>query len=598
MYFCVVVGSARAQSNPPFQNPSLDSNCYFPQIGVPGEIDTIYGDSANEGLGAFIHNLGPKQDGSPGNMLIGNGSVSPFVDWNETSTGPSFNLHNLKAKAQKLNLDPEQILFAHLHNQTSVDIFDYAGWIIYWADENGNYDSSRTTNLIPKLTGNTNFVRDDGGVFTYLAPMASDTVDDIVVGLYLNYFHNAPDSLFLLYFKGGSSLWNDTTKAQDSIAYLGQANATYGDFGIVLSGDFRGTGRQDGIIGDEQNNLYFFPNDSPFSLSNLVIAIQFDTIWPRAVPSALWAPVQPSTAIVMPLLPKKTGDHSIDFALSIPDSNKSSNSIYIFCGGPNFGLNRITIDSAAYVILPPASLGESVWPQELVDAGDMTGTGNQVLYVTASDDEGDYWYDNYYVTGKALDSKIDIYNSGPYSIHTGDTLTANADSLEDFLNDRSWLNATGPSGAGALVLTYGSKQIPVHLNPQFSDVVNIPQQNGAGILLSPNPAQSWSVVTIVWPEAEDGQYSIYDMLGRQMEHGPIQLYGGAEQQRIYFSGMAQGVYLYTIEGAHGSASARFVKLGGASGTSGTSQPSIIQSMKEARDGKAEPAGLTSPPEIR
>jgi hypothetical protein len=147
-------------------------------------------------------------------------------------------------------------------------------------------------------------------------------------------------------------------------------------------------------------------------------------------------------------------------------------------------------------------------------------------------------------------------------------------------------------------LLYGSKQIPVHLNPQFSDVVNIPQVNGAGITLSPNPAQTWSVATIVWPEEEDGEYSIYDMLGRKMEHGPIRLLGGAEQQRIYFSGMPQGVYIYVIEGAHGSASARFVKLGGASGGSGSSQPSIIQQMKDVRDGKIDAAGLSSPSLLR
>jgi hypothetical protein len=141
----------------------------------------------------------------------------------------------------------------------------------------------------------------------------------------------------------------------------------------------------------------------------------------------------------------------------------------------------------------------------------------------------------------------------------------------------------GPSGAGALVLTYGSKNIPVHLNPKFSDVKSIPSENDADISVSPNPmSKSWSVATIVWPESEDGAYEIFDMLGRIVQQGPIRLFGGAEQQRIYFSNLAQGTYLFTIKSARHSASAKIVKLSTASNGS-SSQPSIIQQMKQARD---------------
>src|ERR1700722_10659834 len=63
----------RAQSNPPFQNPALDSNCYFPQIGDPSEMDTIVGSVPNQDLGgSVLINLGPKPDGSFGNMFISN----------------------------------------------------------------------------------------------------------------------------------------------------------------------------------------------------------------------------------------------------------------------------------------------------------------------------------------------------------------------------------------------------------------------------------------------------------------------------------------------------------------------------------------------
>jgi hypothetical protein len=168
-------------------------------------------------------------------------------------------------------------------------------------------------------------------------------------------------------------------------------------------------------------------------------------------------------------------------------------------------------------------------------------------------------------------------------------LTANNDSLEDLLlafsgytspNDIS----NGLQGVGTIWLMYGSKQIPVHLNPQFADVTSIPQKDGAGITFAPNPlVNNWSVATIMWPEAEEGAYSIYDILGREVQRGTIRLLGGAEQQRIYFSDLAQGTYIYVITGAHHTASTRIVKLSESSHT--TPEPNMIQQMKQVRDGQ-------------
>lgn len=559
-------GSVCAQSNPPFSNPSLDTDCYFPQIGVPGEIDTIYGNLANEGLGAFIHKLGPMQGGMPGNILIGNGPGSPLVDWSQTATGPTFDLHNLKLKAQRLPLNPQSIRFGHFHNSTNVDILDFKNFTIYWADADGNYDSSDFTNLNSNIHGNAPVgggglrgVSNDGGYVLYpgyAAHLTSDTVDDIVLGFYTADSNDKQDTLYLIHFTGGSALASLKNAYEDTSVSYGQAIGYHTDH-TCLQGDFRGTGREDLIIAEEQKSinepihLFFYRNDPPFSLQNLAQAIQFDTL----------TYLVPGEWITMPLLPKMEGDNSIDFALATPvDTNNSDiYNIDIFRGGPNFGSHQITIDSAAYVILPP-TLGYNVWPGEFINAGDMTGTGNHVFYTLGSDDI--HAYQNFYVTGQALDGKIDIYNFATAGAF-GDTLTANGDSLEDFLlglpgyaseNDKS----NGVSGVGSIWLMYGSKNIPVHLNPEFADVVDIPQQNGAGIMLSPNPAQTWSVATILWPEAEDGEYEVFNILGSVVQKGAIRLLGGAEQQRIYFPNLASGVYVLVIHSSSNEARAKLV----------------------------------------
>jgi hypothetical protein len=99
----------------------------------------------------------------------------------------------------------------------------------------------------------------------------------------------------------------------------------------------------------------------------------------------------------------------------------------------------------------------------------------------------------------------------------------------------------------------------VHLNPQFADVKSIPQVNGAGIRFAPNPVtQSWSVATIIWPEAEEADCIVYNLLGIAVQTGKIRLLGGPEQQRIYFPNLASGVYEVVIRGVAGEAHAKLV----------------------------------------
>jgi hypothetical protein len=589
----------RAQSNPPFQSPALDSNCYFPQIGDPTEMDTIvgstYADPNTQWLGTIVKNMGTKYGGGFGNMFIGD--ISPSVALAQVGTGPSFNLHRMAPFIQKITPNDVQgdvgfWRLGHFRDQGHLDIFVGAnngagsyGWI-FWADDEGNYDSTRFTVLIPNIRKG-NFVSNggigNGPIQPYIAHLTSDTADDIVISAYTADFDTVfpftdYDTAYVLLYRGGSQLYGKDTVYEDTSAYLYPAGGKSSDFRSCTQADFRGVGRDDVIVIGK--DMCYYKNDPPFSLEKFAQDIAHDTLY------AFWQdPVvyenNTTTFLTMRAVPKSPGDKSVDFVPVFDNIIYPGPVIFIFRGGPDFGSHRITFDSAAFVITNPFN-SNYLWPYNVADAGDMTGTGNRVLY-TAGAWSNDNQTDNFYVTGKALDNKIDIYNVSN-SGGRGDTLTANDDSLEDFLLSR-------PYGNGTLWLYYGSKNIPVHLNPQWADVKTeiekIPQQNGAGVTLSPNPANSWTVATIVWPEAEEGEYIITDMLGREVQRDQIQFLGGGQENRISFPELPQGAYAFTLIGQHGTATARLIKLAAANAPAAAgTRGSFMQSLRDGRDGKA------------
>ena len=251
------------------------------------------------------------------------------------------------------------MLFGHFHNSTSVDIFNEEGWIIYWADANGNYDQAHFTRLKTNVVGNTSNGIVGGSRFTAcIAHLVSDTVDDLVLGYGTDFLNYTQDSNFLILFKGGTQLAEKDTAFEDTSANFGYLTFGSGlnnhDIHICLQGDFRGIGREDLLIYDNYD-LFFYANDKPFSLGKLARAMRYDTL---SNDIGIYPPV---TSIAMHLFPKKAGDQSMDFATSLGNSNLN---VYLFRGGPDFGSHRITLDSAAYVILPP-DLGYPIWPRGL-----------------------------------------------------------------------------------------------------------------------------------------------------------------------------------------------------------------------------------------
>ena len=552
-------------------SPALDSNCYFPTIGDPSQIDTIYGSKPYQELGNMMINLGPKPGGY-GNMLIG--GLSPTVALAQVQTGPSFNLHRMNA-TQKLaaNFIGTSFWRGHFRDRSHLDIF--TGSRIYWADDVGNYDSARYTDLKFSIQGIDGSYR--GYFDPYVAPLVNDTIDDIVFGFYTL---DVPSKEFayLALYTGGARLAASSVVYEDTSINIGPSavDSTYRLRRHNFQGDFRGSGRQDLLGGSDRFDLFYYKNDPPFTLAKLMLAMKNDTLWSRT-DNVHWRDSTypqtrlswPSEALAMRALPKLPGDRSLDYLLSIPTIDDSDNGIFFFRGGPDFGSHRITIDSAAFVIRHPKNLDYGTfgydydWPLGILDAGDMTGTGNHILFVAASDG-GTYAFQNFYATGKALDEKIDIFDGG-FAAGWGDSLTATADSLEDFLMSRPGYStpqdlSNGKFELGTLELYFGTKQIPMRLNPLWAAVKSIPQTDGLALTLSPNPANAWTVATIVWPEAEEGKYIISDMLGRTVGQDRLQLFGGGEQIRISFPQLSAGAYILTILGGNYARSARFINL--------------------------------------
>ncbi len=597
-------GVARAQWS--------DPNCYFPQIGVPGEIDTIYGAVYGQGLGGgLIKNLGPRPDGTPGNIIVGDldrvNHDSISSTYYQAKTGPGFNLHNLSGK--RMNLTDQQIgskpVFAHLRTSKTLDLFN--GHQIFWADDSGNYDSSRVTTLRLQFRGSDGM----GGLGaitvlpTYVAKLTSDTVEDLVATGYVPIVSLAEDSVFVALFKGGTALAAKDTSYEDTSLFAYPFPLTDPDpaghiYRVGFKGDFRGTGRDDWIVEDDSGSMCFYRNEPPFSLTNFVASITHDTImawWQQPAGFEVGPGVD---KVSMRALPKAIGDSSMDLVLQTGRWGASDDSaIAIFRGGPQFGMNRITLDSAAFVIrhpkyLDPSMGGTHYWPVRKMDAGDMTGTGNHVLYVAAGGTAG-YFFDHFYVMGKALDEKTDMYVAGGGGV--ADTLTADGDKYGDMLfsfpgytSDSDLVNY-GKRYAGTLRLYHGSMNIPVHLNPRWAGVRSAASIACGSLTLSPNPAGARTVADILWPDDGLVHLSIYDVMGRSMRTEEYRLQGGETQLSIPLSELPAGVYYVGLEGSSCSATARVVKIGDR--TSGPAN-SFFQNIRSAIHGGVPALPQASP----
>jgi hypothetical protein len=325
----ILVGFLPALAAAQAGSAAFDPNCYFPRIGVPGEIDTIYGSYDGQGLGDGMMNIGPS-DGDPyGKMrciLNGNYADTGIVD-SVFTTGPSFNLHHLNTKGTF----PFQITRrGHFRSPRYLDILsfeitkrgDTIPYRIYWQDEQGNFDTNRYTDLRANLKGY--IVYDYSWMLPYSSQFSSDTVEDIIATVAaLKNDTGTHFNSFMLYFKGGEQLKQKGMVAfSDSIVPIGDP-ITFGGLLHGIGGiqaDFRGVGRNDLLLEDEYHNCFYYKNDGHFSFDSFIYSILHDTIY------ANWQNPDGLISVglsepLMKIFPKSKNDSSFDLIAFIQRQN-------------------------------------------------------------------------------------------------------------------------------------------------------------------------------------------------------------------------------------------------------------------------------------
>jgi len=523
------------------QSKAFDKDVYFPNIDIPEEIQIKKGTNEELPLGTFVKNIGPGPLGGPDRFLIKN--VGPF--WGKFSivnAGSDFNLNNLSPIKQNLSISPVKWQTFHFRSKQYTDLL--VGGTIYWADDAGNYDDANKTDLLPSKSGD--WTSGSNVMEPFVSDFNGDGIDDIVMGT-LEAWHDASrDSNYLELFYGGEKLHSQKKAYSDSIALLSHGRrmkyATY-------QADFRGTGRESLLAFDkDSNDFFFFKNDPSQSLSDLAHSLVYDTLISSAYDSQYYYEYSGMEVLPMQAFPKATWDKSVDLLISlpigdnIPNNDHRTDFISFFKGGPDFGNTRLLIDSPDFKLHYPGYYDPAfrkISGGPLHNCGDMTGTGNNVLHFAMA--QYDVAYEMFYVTGKALDDKVDMtyYLNQTFSGDL-DTLHGNDDKYGDILlNEWDY-----PVNKGKLYYIPGTSRIPVKLNPLFSvKEQTIPQGN---IDIYPNPLRDRAIVSFSSKQTERAVLKLYNVLGQTVYEEEKEIYSGAQSFKLQIPSLVTGSYLLEI----------------------------------------------------
>jgi hypothetical protein len=554
-----------------FPSDMFDSACYFPQVGKAGEIDTIYGSVPRQYLGNALVGICPAPGSrynriafqgfenvtdSAGPNSSDLGYISPPFSFFQGGSG--FDLHKMQPTT-KNSIPLPYCQFVHLRSREYLDAVYHTGARddieIFWADANGNYDSSRVTLLKDR----------PGTAPNSCSPFIGNFSHDSTYDILMFYMNLSSDSVYLAWFDGQhlfgkSTAWADSTIFFDTIGPDGSDQVRIG-----TSGDFQGSGRMSFIESDADLNLHYFSNSPPFSLGAFVNAMKFDTLLSLRENPSLGEIDQRTfgrmkeNSIAMQAFPKASGDHSVDFLTlqfdSLDKANNYPEHIYCFKGGQTFGTKRLYLGSADYLLHTPQEYnipGFGLDEMEMHNCGDMTGTGNNVLELYGEYGNGLNSFYFFYVTGKALDSKVDMaYEIDPNGHGTLDTLTADGDRLEDLIIGIPYYNSyqdvdSNRTLLGTVHVVHGSKKIPVHLSPVF-DVATSELASG-GLEVYPNPAATNVSLVLRGLSREEVSIVVRDMLGREVLRAKHRCTSDAELYSIGTENLASGSYVVQIVG--------------------------------------------------
>jgi hypothetical protein len=511
---------------------SYDRNIYLPTVEA-GQVDTLNGTRDEQYLGQWLLDL--KSNSSTMEERI---AFKGFKNDPSESIFTSKNyldINNLVVNTTSTILRPE-LIGAHFRSPHTLDLLDDAGSRavrILWSNNAGFIDSTNQTILLPPIAVplHTYSIGDP-----IIAPFDHDSTDDLIV-LFEEPF--VPDSgystVVACYYRGTELYGKDTIRPQST--QFVQVVAAHKPFFLApITGYFRSGARKDIISTDISNNLFFVNNDKPFALNRLIDALLHDTLVaqhdnPQLDPNHLSHSTLRSlyslSAIPMQAFPKAKWDHSDDFLFMIPDNSDSAHfnptHVYMFRGGSQFGSKRLRLDSADYILKTPDDYDVRPSPLNMTkiqDCGDMTGTGNRVLLVSCSIDGDFYGLYFFYVTGRALDSTVDMYyglGGGGYG--EGFPINADGDGFQDvILAMPSFATAYDVSqnkrAVGTLRVLHGSQKIPVKLNGKFG--VTGQKRSLESPLVYPSPANTFLMVSIPEPDASTLTVKVFDLLGREM----------------------------------------------------------------------------------
>lgn len=237
---------------------AFDPNCYFPQLGDPTQLDTIYGSLNDQQLGYGVMNLGPRRGQTYGDVLVWGLPQAP-TKYAAVKTGPGFDIRN-PSISKLTDLNRFRILAKgkfRAGNYVDLLVESGIGYSIVWEDDEGNYDFDRKSILKTNQLGNM------GGTIEmvpYVAELSGDDMLDIVTMATTRWIDSTghgdlwKERVYLLYWRGGESLNGTNGGVFPDEVFLHDSVMPETDYRrFPLQADWRGVGREDLITYDKSD---------------------------------------------------------------------------------------------------------------------------------------------------------------------------------------------------------------------------------------------------------------------------------------------------------------------------------------------------------